>query len=89
VEIFFRRLKKRTRGRYKGNLSLICYNYDGIGHFDKKCPHKKKKRHEEENSNNKQTYKDKRTKNKFFKKRFCTKEDCSSLDEDKVSESET
>jgi hypothetical protein len=37
----------------------------------------------------KQMYKGKRTKNKFFKKSFCTKEDNTSSDEDEDSESET
>jgi hypothetical protein len=35
-----------------------------------------------------QTYKGKRTTKKFFKKKFCTKEDISSSDEDEVSDSE-
>jgi hypothetical protein len=34
------------------------------------------------------TYKGKRTTKKVFKKRFCTKEDISSSDEDEVSDSE-
>jgi hypothetical protein len=89
VANFVRRLKKGTDDRYKGKLPLICFNCDGIGHFSNKCPHKKNKIHEEDDSNNKQTYKGKRTKKKVFKKSFCTKEDCSSSDEDEVSESET
>jgi hypothetical protein len=68
---------------------LICFNCDGIGHFANKCPHKKNKRNEEDDSNRKQTYKGKRTKNNFFKKIFCTKEDNTSSDEDEVSESDT
>jgi hypothetical protein len=89
VSNFVRRLKKGTNGRYKGNITLICFNYDGIDHFSNKCPHKKNKIHEEVDANNKQTYKGKGTKNNVFKKWFFTKEDCSSSEEDEVSESET
>jgi hypothetical protein len=38
---FVRRLNKGTNGRYRGKLTLICFNCDGIGHFSNKCPHKK------------------------------------------------
>jgi hypothetical protein len=67
---------------------LICFNCDSIGHFAKKCPHKNK-RNDEGYSNRKQTYKEKRTAKKVFRKILCTKEDISSLDEDEVSECET
>ena len=67
---------------------MICFNCDGIGHFDNKCPHKKNKRNDEYYWNRKQTCKGKRTTKKFFKKSLCTKEDISSLDEDEVSDSE-
>jgi hypothetical protein len=59
-------------------LPLICFNYDGNGHFSNKCPHRKKKINEEDDSNRKQIYKGNKTKNKFFKKRFCTKKDSTS-----------
>jgi hypothetical protein len=49
----------------------------------------RKKRNDEGYSKNKQTYKDKRTTKKVFKKNLCTKEDISSLDEDEVGDSET
>ena len=68
---------------------MICFNCDGIGHFAKKCPHKKNKRNDEDYSNRKQTYKWKRTTKKFFKKILCNKEDISSSDEDEVSDSLT
>jgi hypothetical protein len=68
---------------------LICFNCYGIGNFANKCPHKKKKINEEDYSNSKQMYKGKKTKKKFFKKRFCTKEDIISSDEDEDSRSET
>jgi hypothetical protein len=89
VANFVRRLKKGNDEKYRGKLPLICFNCDGIGYFANKCPHKKKKINEEDDSNNKQIYKEKRTKNKFFRKSFCTKEDNTSSDEDEVSESET
>jgi hypothetical protein len=68
---------------------LICFNCDGVGHFSNKYPLKKNKRNDKDYSNRKQTYKGKRTKKKYFKKRLCTKEDISSSDEDEVSDSET
>jgi hypothetical protein len=43
---FVKRLNKGTNGRYRGNLPLICFNCDGIGHFSNKCPHKKKRNDE-------------------------------------------
>jgi hypothetical protein len=81
-------MNKGTNGRYRGNLPLICFNCDGIGHFANKCPYNKK-RNDEGYSKGKQTYKGKRTTKKVFKKILCTKEDISSLDEDEVSDSET
>jgi hypothetical protein len=88
VANFIKRLNKGTNGRYRGKLPLICFNFDGIGHFANKCPHKKK-RNDEGYSKGKQTYKGKITTKKVFKKNFCTKEDISSSDEDEVSDSET
>jgi hypothetical protein len=73
---------------YRGTLHLICFNCDGISHFANKFPHNKK-RNDEGYSNTKQTYKDKITTKKVFKKNLCTKEDISSSDEDEVSDSET
>ena len=89
VTSFVKTLNKRTNDRYRGKLPLICFNCDGIDHFDNKCPHKKKRNIDEAYSKNKQTYKEKRTTNKIFKKILCTKEDSSSSDEDEVSDSET
>jgi hypothetical protein len=87
VANFVKRLNKGTNGKYRCKLPLICFNCDGIGHFANKCPHKKK-RNDEGYSKGRQTYKDKRTTKKVFKKKFCTKEDISSSDEDEVSDSE-
>jgi hypothetical protein len=79
---FVKILNKGTNDRYKGKFPLICFNFDCIGHFANKFPHKKNKRNEEDYSNSKQTYKVKRTTKKDFKKILCTKEDNSLLDED-------
>jgi hypothetical protein len=50
VANFVKRLNKGTNkgtnGRYKGKLPLICFNCDGIGHFDNKCPHNKNRNDE-------------------------------------------
>jgi hypothetical protein len=87
VANFVKRLNKGTDGRYRGNIPLICFNCDGIGHFSNKCPHNKNI-NDEGYSKIKQTYKGKRTTKKVFKKSLCTKEDISSSDEDEVSDSE-
>jgi hypothetical protein len=31
--MFVKRLNKGTNGRYRGKILLICFNFDGIGHF--------------------------------------------------------
>ena len=84
VTNFVKRLNKGTDDRYRGKLPLICFNFDGIGHFANKCTHKKK-RNDEGYSKGRQTYKGKIT----TEKNFCTKEDISSSDEYEVSDSET
>jgi hypothetical protein len=88
VANFVKRLNKGTNSRHRGNLPLICFNCDGIGHFANKCPHKKKI-NDEGYSKGKHTYKGKRTTKKVFKKSLYTKEDISSSDEDEVSDNET
>jgi hypothetical protein len=88
VANFVKRLNKGTNGRYRGKIPLICFNCDGIGHFDNKCPHNKK-RNDEGYSKGKHTYKGKRTTNKDFKKSLCIKEDISSSDEYEINDSET
>jgi hypothetical protein len=86
---FVKRLNKGTNDKYKGKVPLICFNCDGIGHFSKKCPHKKNKENDEDYSNRKQTYKEKGTRKKVFKKILCTKENISSSNEDEFTDSET
>jgi len=77
---FIKRMKKGTI-RYKGNLSLICFDCDGIGHFTNKFPHKKNKRDEYDDPKGKQVQKRKIDTNHFSKRIYCTKEDRSSLEE--------
>jgi len=89
MDNFVDRLNKGTNGIYKCKLPFICFNCDGIGHFDNKFSHKKNKGNDEYYSNSKQTYKGKGTTKKVYKKSLCTKEDISSSDEDVVSDSET
>jgi hypothetical protein len=84
VDNFIKRLNKGTNVRYIGKHPLICFNCDGISHFSNKCP-PKKKRNDEGYPKGRQTYKSKRTTKNVFKKRFCSKEDNSSLDEDEVT----
>jgi hypothetical protein len=88
VSNFVKRLNKGTKNRYRGNLPLICFNCDCIGHFANKCPHKKN-RNDKGYSKGKHTYKGKRTTKKVFNKILYTKEDTSSSDEDEVSENES
>jgi hypothetical protein len=87
VAKFVKILNKGTNGRYRGKIPLICFDCDGIFHFDNKCPHKKKI-NDEGYSNRKKTYKGKITTKKVFKKSLCTKEDISSSNEDEASDSE-
>jgi hypothetical protein len=88
VANFVKILNKGTNGRYRGNIPLICFNCDGIGHFANKFPHNKNI-NDECYSNGKHTYTGKRTTNKDFKKSLCIKQDISSLDKDEISDSET
>jgi hypothetical protein len=88
VANFVKILNKGTNGWYRGKISLICFNCDGIGHFANKFPHKKK-RNDKGYSKGKHTYKGKRTTKKVFKKSLYTKEYISSSDEDEVSDNET
>jgi hypothetical protein len=88
VDNFVKRPKNGTDGRYRGKLPLICFNCDGIGHFSNKCAYKKN-RNDDGYSKGKQTYNDKITTKKVFKKSLCTKEDISSSDEDEVNDSQT
>jgi hypothetical protein len=70
VANFVKRLNKGTNDRYKGKLTLICFNWDGIGHFYNKCPHKKNKRNDGYHSNRKKTYKSKEPKRKISRKDY-------------------
>jgi hypothetical protein len=72
VDNFVRRLKKGTNDKYRGKIPLICFMVLVI--LLTNVSIRKRKGNEEDNSNRKKMYKGKKTKNKFFKKRFCTKE---------------
>jgi hypothetical protein len=72
VANFVRILNKRTNNRYRGKLSLICFNCDGIGHFAKKFPHNKK-RNDEGYSNRKKNIKAKEPQTKFSRKSYTPK----------------
>jgi hypothetical protein len=87
VTNFVRKMKKGT-DEYRGKISLIYFNCDGIGHFDNKFPHKKKKRNEEDESKREKIYKGKRTKFVFLQENPLTKEDSSSSNEDEVGDSD-
>jgi hypothetical protein len=43
VANFVRRMKRGTN-KYKGKILMICFNFDGVGHFSNKFSHNKKKR---------------------------------------------
>jgi len=72
VANFVKRLNKGTNGRYIGKLPLICFNYDGLGHFAKKCSYKKKKNYEGY-SKGKKTYKGKKPQRKVSRKAYAPK----------------
>jgi hypothetical protein len=69
---FVRRLKKGS-GKYKGKLSLKCFNCGKIGHFASKSPHKiKDKTYDDEDKHkHKKVYKE----NNFKKKSLCVNND--------------
>jgi uncharacterized lipoprotein YehR (DUF1307 family) len=78
VRNFVRNLKRGT-DKYKGMLPLKYFDCNSIANFDSKCPYAKNKGSDEEEDpkmKKKNQKRDKRrNKNKFFKKRFYSKED--------------
>ena len=76
--LFIRKLERGTE-KYKGKLTLKCFNYGRIGHFAKKCPYPKQEDSDDEEpffhkqyQKNKTIYKKKFRKNK---KNLYSKED--------------
>jgi hypothetical protein len=69
---FVKRLDKGIDDGYIGKLPLICFNCDGISHFDNKCPHKKKRNDEGYSKTNKHI-KAKETQRKFSRKDYTPK----------------
>jgi hypothetical protein len=65
---FVRKLKRGT-DKYKGVIPLKCFNCDGVGHFDSKCPNKNKESDEEEDhKKKKKNQNNKRNKRKISRK---------------------
>jgi hypothetical protein len=69
---FVKRLKKGS-SKYKGKLSFKCFNYDKIGHFANKCPHKRNDQtcDDEEKHKHGNFFKE----NNFKKKSLCVNND--------------
>jgi hypothetical protein len=89
VARFIKKIKKGT-GKYKGNISIKCFNYGKVGHFASKCPYPKQYESDDE-INFKDHKKDKsQYKKKFYnnKNTFYTQEDNSSYEKSEDDESE-
>jgi hypothetical protein len=79
---FIKKLKKWSR-KYKGNIPLMCFNCEQIGHFSNKFPYPKKEESDDERTFKYQKKRKTKDENKFYKKKkmFFTQEDNSSLEE--------
>ena len=42
LEALLARRFYRGKGKFKGKLPIICFNYNEVGHIATRCPHKKK-----------------------------------------------
>ena len=82
---YFTRKLKIGKGKFKGKLLLICFGCGEVGNFAAKCPNKS-----DGDSKGKKGFKkfNKQAKNKGFERKFISKEDRSSFDEDNDSEEE-
>ena len=82
LEALLARRFHRGKGKFKGKIPIICFNYNEVGHIDARCPKKKiykggdnfKGKRNEDNKN----YKDK------GKKCYIAKEDDSDEHDDEV-----
>jgi hypothetical protein len=78
-EKIVKRLKKGS-SKYKGKMPFKCFNYDRIGHFANKCPHKGKDQtcDDEEKYKHINFFKE----NNFKKKSLCVNNDDDPLDDE-------
>jgi len=83
---FVRKLKKGTKGKYRGKLPFKCFNYGGVGHFVMKCPHNEKNKDDESLYRERSGWKTKSNfkKGNFKKKIFISK----NINSSKVSSNE-
>jgi len=72
---FVRKLKKGTKGKYRGKLPFKCFNCGGVGHFVKKCPHNEKNKNDGSSNRDRSGWKTKTNyrKGNFKKKSFTSK----------------
>jgi hypothetical protein len=71
VENFVRNMKRGT-GKYKCMLPLKCFNCDGVGNFDNKCPYKNKEINKEYGSKKKKKIEKGRRDKKVFSRKVST-----------------